>query len=429
MESLYSHVPSKPGVYLFKDEEGNILYVGKARDLKKRVSSYFSSKKLDTKTVKLVARVRKIDFIPTGSEIEAFLLEATLVKEHMPFYNIQLRDDKTYPYIKIVKNDKGIPYVYITRNTRDTKAEYFGPYTDVQSVRAVLSILRKIFPYYTTRENTKKKSLYDHLGLAPDATKNDENLERYKQNIKKLKAFLSGNTGGVTQMLKKEQKKYVEREEFEQAAHVQRQLEQIELITSEVFDPFQYVEKPDLVMERTRKEVRSLTRTLSKYGMDVGTLSRIECYDISNLQGLEATGSMVVLHNGEVAKSEYKRFKIRSKNTPDDYHMMKEVLARRLEHDEWKKPDLWVIDGGRGQVAAALEVLAQAKKQIPAIGLAKREEVIVIPQKIGHDIEFIEENLGKDDPGVNLLRKIRDEAHRFALAYHRLLRKKRFLAV
>ena len=391
------------------------------------MSSYFSNRKLDTKTVKLVGKVRKIDYIPTGSEIEAFLLEATLVKKHMPFYNIQLRDDKTYPYIKIAKNDNGIPYVYITRNITDQKADYFGPYTDVQSVRAVLGILRKIFPYYTTRESTKKKSLYDHLGLAPNATENSENLESYKKNIKKLKAFLNGNTKSVILMLKHEQAEYIRLEEFENAAHVQRQIEQIQLITSEVYDPFRYVQKPDLQLERTRKEVRSLTRTLNKYGIDVGGLERIECYDISNLQGKEATGSMVVLENGEITKSEYKRFKIRTKNTPDDYHMMKEVLTRRLRHPEWKQPNLWVIDGGRGQVGAALEVLASQKTYIPTIGLAKREEIIIIPQRIGNEMEFVEEKLGKDDPGVNLLRKVRDEAHRFALTYHRLLRKKRFL--
>src|SRR5690606_16731975 len=146
--------------------------------------------------------------------------------------------------------------------------------------------------------------------------------------------------------------------------------------------------------------------------------------DISNLQGREATGSMVVLHNGDITKSEYKRFKIRTKSTPDDYHMMKEVLSRRLKHDDWKKPNLWVIDGGKGQVGAALEVLTKHKKIIPTIGLAKKEEIIIIPQRFAGKMEFIEENLGKDNPGVNLLRKVRDEAHRFALAYHRLLRKK-----
>lgn len=317
-----------------------------------------------------------------------------------------------------------MPYIFITRNNSDPKATYFGPYTDVQSVRAVLAILRKIFPYYTTRESTRKKSLYDHIGLAPDATSDEQKLKEYKNNIKKLKDFLSGNTAGVIRTLKKEQEEYISREEFENAAHIQRQIEQIQLITSEVYDPFQYVVKPDLVVERIRKEVRSLTRTLNKYGMDVGTLSRIECYDISNLQGQQATGSMVVLHNGDVAKNEYKRFKIKTKKTPDDYHMMKEVLTRRLKHDEWKKPNLLVIDGGKGQVGAALEVLAAQKKQIPTIGLAKREEIIIIPQRIGNQLEFIEENLGKDNPGVNLLRRIRDEAHRFALAYHRLLRKK-----
>jgi len=421
---LYSHLPTKPGVYLFQDGNDKIIYVGKARDLKKRVSTYFSNKKLDTKTIKLVEKIRKVDYIPTRSEIEAFLLEATLIKKHRPFYNIQLRDDKTYPYIKIAKGHNNIPYVFITRNIDDTKKDYFGPYTDVQSVRSVLKILRKIFPFYTTRESTKKKTLYDHIGLAPNATYDNKNLSEYKKNIIKLKAFLNGNTNSVINSLKRDQKGFIKQEEFEKAAIIQRQIEQIELVTSEFYDPFHYVQKPDFYYERLRKEVRSLKRTLNKYGLDVSNLERIECFDVSNLQGKEATGSMVVLHNGDVIKSEYKRFRIRSKSTPDDYHMMKEILTRRLKHDEWKKPSLWVIDGGKGQVGAALEVLVKNKKIIPTIGLAKREEIIVIPQRFAGKMEFIEENLGKDNPGVNLLRKIRDEAHRFALAYHRLLRKK-----
>lgn len=420
----YSHLPTKPGVYLFKDEEDKILYVGKARDLKKRVGTYFSNKKLDTKTIRLVGKVRKVDHILTNSEIEAFLLEAALIKQHKPFYNIQLRDDKTYPYIKIAKGSNEIPYIHLTRNTADKKGEYFGPYTEVQSVKAVLKILRRIFPFYTSEYNTKKRSLYDHIGLAPDIAKNPEKVKEYKENIKKLKKFLNGDTNRVVKDLKIEQKSFIEQEEFEKAQQVQEKIEKIELITSKFYDPFQYVEKPNLYNEKIKRELDSLKNTLTKYGMNVGKLERIECYDISNLQGKQATGSMVVLQNGDIAKKEYKRFKVRTKNSPDDYHMMKEVLKRRLQHDEWKFPNLIVIDGGKGQVSAALEANAALNKRIPIIGLAKKEEVIIIPQKIGSKMEFTEEKLGKENPGVNLLRRIRDEAHRFARAYHILLRKK-----
>ncbi len=419
-------LPTKPGVYIYKDAGNNVIYVGKAKDLKKRVSSYFSNKPLDAKTIKLVSEVNSLDFILTGSEIEAFLLESTLIKKHKPFYNIKLMDDKSYPYIAITKGTN--PAVLLVRNTSDKNAYYFGPYTQAKAVKTVLKLIRKIFPYQSVKNHPKKKCLYFHLGLCPCIRNGPEGLEIYKKNLNRIRKFLKGEVNSVINDLMREQKKFVKKENFEQAAEVQHKMDFIKLITSEQYDPFRYLEQPDYYYQRITDEIKSLENILGGY-FEKLNLKRIECYDISNFQGKEATGSMVVFINGDKSAKDYRRFKIRSKDSPDDFLMMKEMLTRRFKNDSWQDPDLIVIDGGKGQVSTALTALVYCKKNIPLIGLAKREETIVMTQKqLGKKLQFIEIKLPKDTGGINLLRAIRDEAHRFAITYHRLLRKKRMLS-
>lgn len=416
-------LPSKPGVYIYKDEKGKVIYVGKAKDLKKRVSSYFSNKALDAKTLKLVAEIHSLDYITVTSEIEAFLLESQMIKRYKPFYNIKLIDDKSYPYIAITKGSN--PAVMVVRSKKDKKAYYFGPYTDSEAVRTVLKLLRKVFPYQSVKNHARRKCLYFHLGLCPCVLALPENLETYKKNLGRIRKFLKGENKALIKDLVKEQKNYIRNEDFELASEIQKKIEYINHITSENYDPFKYLEQPDYYYQRITDEVRSLESILKPY-LGKLNLKRIECYDISNLSGKEATGSMVVFVNGDKSSKDYRRFKIRTKDTPDDFFMMKEVLMRRFKQDGWDEPGLIVIDGGKGQVSAALTALANRRKAIPLIGLAKREETIVIPQKqLGQRIEFLEIKLPKDTGGINLLRRIRDEAHRFAINYHRLLRKKR----
>ena len=187
------------------------------------------------------------------------------------------------------------------------------------------------------------------------------------------------------------------------------------------------MDKPDFYFERIEHEKKSLTEILSPFYPEISDLKRIECYDISNISGTNATGSMVVFENGDKASKEYRRFKIRTKNTPDDFFMMQEMLTRRLKNEDWPIADLFVIDGGKGQVGAALKAMANTGKNFPVIGLAKREETIVIPIKGPGGVDFEEVKLPNATPGINLLRRIRDEAHRFAITYHRLLRKKAFI--
>lgn len=410
---------------MFKDSNGKILYVGKAKDLKKRVSSYFSHKALDTKTLKLVSLVKKIDTVRVGSEIEAFLLEASLIKKHKPFYNIKLIDDKSYPYVEITTDSN--PAVTITRRKIDKKAHYFGPYSDVGSLKVVLKLIRKVFPYQSVKNHPKRKCLYFHLGLCPCILGNADNMEEYKKNLRNIEKFLDGKKEEVIKRLIQTREQFVKKEEFERAKLIQDKIDRITLITSETYEPFQYMNKPDFYYERIERELNSLREILQPFYPDIKTLRRIECYDISNTSGKQATGSMVVFHNGDKESGEYRRFKIKTKDTPDDFHMMREVLSRRLKNTQWKEPDLMVIDGGRGQVGAVLKALASIGKRIPVIGLAKREETIVVPVKNVNDIEFIEVKLPNSTPGINLLRRIRDEAHRFAITYHKLLRKKAFL--
>lgn len=419
-------MPSKPGVYLFRNKSKKIIYIGKAKDLKNRVSSYFTGRH-DTspKTEVLVKNTQYIDYVLVNSEIEAFLLEANLIKKHKPFYNIKFSDDKYFPYIQISKS--GILHVSITRKKNNPEYDYFGPYPDASSVKTVLKIMRRIFPYQSVRNHPKRICLYNHLKLCPCIPVYPENIKHYKSNINKIKQFLSGKIDKTVKDLEKERDSYTMSEEYELSKMTQEKLNKIILVTSPFYSPFNYENNPDLYYSRITAEINSLKQILTKYYPSITNLHRIECYDISNIQGTSATGSMVVFIDGEASKSHYRRFKIRSKSTPDDYMMMKEVLTRRLKHTGWEYPDLLVVDGGKGQVKAVLEVLSHQVKILPLIGLAKREEIIIIPDRQNGDLLFYEEKRPLSTPGLNLLRRLRDEAHRFAITYHRLLRKKRFL--
>lgn len=435
-------------MYLFKNKDGKVLYVGKAKNLRKRVSSYFDSRPKDAKTARLVQEITSVEHIVVYSEVEAFLLEANLIKKYRPFFNISLKDDKFYPYIEIGLSQKGsIPYVSLTRKTNNAHAAYFGPYTSAESARTVLKILRRIFPFQSVRNHPMRNCLYYHLKLCPCMPAHPEKFEEYKKNIEKIRKFLNGEKSVVLKMLESEQKAAIKQEEFEKAADLQKKIDRIHFITSAHFEPFTYMEKPDFYYERLAKETDSLKSILYNHGLKLKKLERIECYDISNFQGRAATGSMVTFVNGESAKQFYRKFRIKTKNTPDDFHMHQEMMKRRLNHlDDWGEPDLLVIDGGKGQVSSVLEVLVREGKEYPVIGLAKREETIVIPvrSKLGNytpayvknlrgkeiirnmgKLELLEVTLPKSTPGVNLLRRIRDEAHRFAITYHRLLREKK----
>ncbi len=390
--------------------------MGKAVNLKKRVSSYFLNKTLGEKTKALVSQIKTIKTISVTSEVESFLLEERLVKKYRPRFNISLKDDKAYPLVKITTKDK-YPAIFIVRKEDDKRSLYFGPYTSANSLRTVLKIIRRIFPYQSVARHGSGLCLYYHLGLCPcPSVTNDQN---YKKTIKHVINFLNGNTKKVIKDLEKERDEFSKRQDFENAGGLQKKIDAINLITSPFYKPFFYEENPNFKSDILQQELSSLIQILNENNVKVEKLERIECYDISNIQGKSATASMVVLTNGEKDTSSYRRFKIRGfyNNKANDFAMLSEVLKRRLRHSEWQMPDLIVIDGGKGQVSSVLKVIKELNVQIPLIGLAKREETIITQG-------LSEIRLPKDSKALLLIIKVRDEAHRFAITYHKKLRSK-----
>ena len=446
-------MPSKPGVYQFLDAKNKILYVGKANDLKSRVSSYFvNDSLLGLKTKVLVGQIEKIKIVVVESELEALLLEAFYIKKFKPRYNVKMADSKTYPYIQINIKDKH-PSIFLTRRMDDSKSLYFGPYPNTGAIKLILKTLRKVFPYQSARNHPKKVCLYNHLGLCPclPVSDNKDNLKHYKSDIRSIVRVLEGETQKLLKEYKKARDLFSKNEEFEKAKETQKKIDALKIITEQSRPAIEYDLNPNLRTDLRQSELNELSNILSSNGCKAGKIKKIECYDISNIQGKHSVGSMVVFIDGEKENSLYRKFKIKRENTPDDFASMEEVLTRRLRHLEWNYPDLIIVDGGKGQVTAALRAFTMSNVSIPLIGLAKREETIVIPQIINSNTEFqnskqiqntniknqnvvsdfefrasdfIEVSLPKNAKALHLLMRIRDEAHRFAITYHKKLRSK-----
>ncbi len=438
-----SNLPFRPGVYIFKNNQGKIIYIGKAKSLKNRVGSYFHTNlQSETKTGALVSRINDIDIIEVESEFDAVILEAELIKKYRPKYNIAQKDDKTYLYI-VIRNEKVkieskeifLPKLMTVRKTELLpKDEKFGPYPDSVTAKFVVRTLRKIFPFrdcsyakFTTYHKRKKPCLYGHLKICPAPCINysEEDLKDYKKIFTNIKKVLKGGSFSVLKELNSKMNFFAKQKDYEKAAVYRDLISKFNYIRQKSKSPEVYMENPMLVEDvgmMSMKNLQQIIPTLTKLPI------RIECYDISNISGKEAVGSMVVAENGLINKKEYKRFRIKYKTTPDDFHMMQEVLSRRLSHHSkiaedgksWRDPDLLVIDGGKGQVSAVLDAISATSLNIPVIGLAKKYETIVFKD----GLEFREILVDKSNPGLSLLIRIRDEAHRFAQAYHHKLRTK-----
>lgn len=558
IQKILDTLPTQPGVYLMKDEHGKVIYVGKAINLRNRVRSYFHAPYgQDAKVWRLVERVRDIEFIITESELEALVLECNLIKKYKPHFNVRLKDDKRYPYIKVTWQEP-FPKVYVTRRMDNDGARYFGPFTAVWAVHETLDTLRKIFPYLTCdREITgkdKRACLYYDIGLciAPciGATTRDE----YRAMIDRLCKFLQGKTNEVTESLRARLDEAVSQMEFERAARYRDQLQAIARITEhqkvvsplmidqdviafarddgdacvqvffvrggkllgreyfvlegtegenadqvlasfvkQFYDEAAYV-PPEILLPENIDEAKVIEEWLNRQrGQKVllqvprngqskelvqmaeenarATLTslkaqwladetkqmnavaelqqvlglpnpplRMECYDISNIQGTNSVGAMVVFERGAAKKSDYRKFKIKTVEGADDYASLQEVLRRRFKHliqqselpaavgsrkeESWRQmPDLVIIDGGKGQLNAALQVMQELGIEgVSVIGLAKQEEEIFLP----HQSASL--RLPKTSEALKLLQRIRDEAHRFGITYHRHLRAKKGLA-
>ena len=412
-------MPEEPGVYQFLDKKGEILYVGKAKNLRNRVTSYFAKgAQLLGKTALLVELVEKIKIIPVESEIEALLLEANLIKKYLPKYNIRLTDGKAYPLIRITIKAP-YPAVLTARRPEDKNSLYFGPFPNSTAMRSVLRLLRKIFGYQSTLTHQKTICLYHHIGLCPCASvyKTEIAKKEYKKTIRHIVDFLDGKTKKVLRELEKERDSYAKTEQFEDAAAVHKQINHILYVVQPTHAPLEYETNPNLKTDLRMQEMLSLQKVLGENGVVISLPKRIECYDNSNFQGSNPTSSMVVLTDGEIDKSQYRKFKIRTVQGPNDFASMQEVFTRRLRHTEWPMPNVFIVDGGKGQVSSAKEVLERLGIMIPLIGLAKRDELLITS-------DFQEIRLPKSSPALQLVMRIRDEAHRFAITFHRKLRSK-----
>jgi excinuclease ABC subunit C len=560
LESL----PTKPGVYMMRDATNAIIYVGKAINLRNRVRSYFhASADHPPKVRRMVTQVADLEFIVTESELEALVLENNLIKKHRPHYNVRLKDDKRYPYIKITLQED-YPRIYIVRRITEDGARYFGPFTSGRVIMQLMDVLRRMFPYLTCdREITgkdKRPCLYYYIGRCLGPCIGAASKEEYRALIEQICLFLEGKHEKILEELRAEMERYAEKLEFERAAKTRDQIRAVEVVVErqkvvsaamadqdviafarnngeacvqvffirngkllgreyfvltgtqdedkqeimtsfvkQFYDQAAYV-PPEIILQNEVDEINiieswlrssrgykvslavprqgqeqdlvnmaaenaaetlahlraqwetesnryvSALEELAKYlGLDAAP-TRIECYDISNIQGQAATGSMVVFAKGVPRKSDYRRFRIQTVKGADDYAMMQEVLRRRLKRagrqpgeleteaseaaeapepatkeDSWAiLPDLLMVDGGKGQLHAALEVLRefQLENEVPLISLAKREEEVFMP---GQEDSLI---LPRDSESLFLLQRIRDEAHRFAISYHRTLRDK-----
>lgn len=531
-------LPEKPGVYLMHDASGKVIYVGKAVVLKNRVRSYFRNLASHTPKVKaMVAKIAEIETIVTSSEVEALILECNLIKKYRPRYNISLKDDKTYPYLKVTMQED-FPRLYVTRRQLRDGARYYGPYADAGAMHATVKLLRSMFPLRTCRKmNPDRPCLNYHIKrcLAPCAgyiSKAD-----YHKMIKSICMVLDGRTTELERDLKQQMQEAADNYAFEEAARLRDQLQAVarlneaqkaftnnggdmdifglgqdmtglcvqlffvrkgkligrdnfflpdggdtpqEVMTAfvkqyyneatfipkEVVLPYlpeedekQLIEtwladkaqrrvelllpqrgvKKDLLKLANENAVKLLNERLRKGSLSLKNdlqaaeelqqalglehpLERMDCFDISHTQGSETVASMVVFRNGTSSKKDYRRYKIVSaEGKPDDFKSMQEVVYRRYRDYE-DLPSLVVIDGGKGQLSSALEVIrGLGLDDLPVVGLAKREEEIFKP----HQSESI--MLDREGAALHLIQRIRDEAHRFAITYHRKLRGKRNL--
>ncbi len=532
----FDEIPENPGVYLMK-KDARIIYIGKAKNLKKRVSSYFVKEHSDEKTRELVKNIEDIEYIICNSELDALILENNLIKKHKPKYNINLKDHKTYPYIKISKEE--FPKISIVRSTKalDSKnGEYFGPYPS-----GAYHLLRNIMKIFKIRDcnrdmdkEYRKPCLKYYMGICMGPCVYKDVEQEYSQNVQDAKKFLKGDTADLLRELKEKMEKYSQEMDFERAIVYREQINEIEKavknqvtekasdinedlflfgveadtlficvlnvregkiiskvssnmkledsVTENIFEDVvtafyskntipkniifdsKYSSDEELIkgwliknagkninvyfpsIKSRRMELLNMGHLnlkkdmdsyfIQKHILEQGLIKlhdildlkkyprRIECFDISNIQGKDAVASMSVAIEGRLSKKNYRKFRIRVKDTPDDFAMMEEALERRYSKlNEWELPDLILVDGGLGQLGVAEKVLKKLKKEkfLDIISIAKREEEIF---KLGESVPYI---FDSGDESLKILQRLRDEAHRFGVTYHRKLRSKRVI--
>jgi excinuclease ABC subunit C len=437
LQSKLKDLPTTPGVYFHKNAAGQIIYIGKAANLRNRVRQYFqASRSRDSKTQLLVADIHDTDWMVVDSEVEALFLEAEMVRRYMPHYNILLRDDKSMVYIRI-DYDSDSPTVSFTRRPLDDQARYFGPFFNAGTTKQAMKVLRRAFPYATTHYSGKRRvSLDYHLGLDPGLEEGKTSLKDYRTNLRRLIAVIEGKRQNIQDKLEKDMQKLAKNTEFEQAAKVRNQLNVLKNLHNQIV--FSDKEFLDISKDHALDELVNLLG-LSAFP------KRIEGYDISHMSGTDVVASMVVFTNGVSDKSQYRKFKTH-KDQNNDFDNMHETIARRLSltnRKAWGMPNLVIIDGGKGQLGAAIKARDEMGcPELPFISLAKREEQIVLSReksnvvlnletlhKLGGYVtesdEYLLINIPHNTNLVKLLQRIRDESHRFAVSYHSTLKTKR----
>lgn len=415
LKSKVNSLPAKPGVYLFKNKDQEVIYIGKAKSLKKRVASYFN-KTPDIKTGLLLEKVYDLDYILARSELDALILEDDLIKKYQPRYNISQRDDKTYPYLKLTINEKW-PRLFLVRKKEADGALYFGKFKG-KMVKDVLLLMKKLFPIRWCKETPLKDReqpcLYYRIGRCSGPCINKIKHQDYTRIVESVKLLLQGKSREALDKLRLEMARVAKEQNFEQAKLLRDRIRLLETM----------LEPKALERSSMPDNIRALEELQKELGLAKLPM-RIEAFDISNTVGQESVGSMVVFFGGNPLKKHYRKFKIRTlSDKANDVASMHEVVSRRygktLTHSlPW--PDLVLVDGGMGQVNAAKKALEKLGLiNLPIIGLAKKQEEIFFPLKNKPLV------LSKSTLALRLLQRIRDEAHRFALGYHQLRRKKRF---
>ncbi len=543
LKNIVSNIPLNPGIYMMKNIDGTIIYVGKAKSLRKRVRQYFNKSPKTMRIQKMVSQIENIEYIVTDNELEALVLECNYIKANSPKYNVMLKDDKTYPYIKITVREK-YPRIYITRRKTEDKNLYFGPYTDVGAARRTVELIKEIFPIKRCKTNFEKVStvkgpcLYYHIGRCLGPCINELSLNEYREMIDQVILFLNGNTSEIKRIITSKISECIEKLEFEKAAKLKERLDSIDRLSlrqqadninevnSDIWAYVYKMEEKKLYVQvfkiRNYKiqkhsnimldeeemldienDVLSLmsqyynsnkedipkkiyvkidneeeTKIVSDYISDIKgskvevkapkigdklkliemveknikinideennevnsvillqellglnyDLNSIEAYDISNLRNEYIVGAMIRFEDGKLNKKMYRKFKIKSTDMQNDPLCMAEVLRRRLSHhEEWALPDLILIDGGKTQLNAALEVLKEMNMEdIDILGMVKddKHRTRGIIDKNGNEIDLSKKQEKNARKVLNFLTYLQDEVHRFVITYHRSLRDK-----
>ena len=407
-------LPTSPGVYIYRNRVGEIIYVGKAINLKKRISQYFQrDDALGPKTAALVSQIDTIETKIVDSEIEALILESSLIKKHLPKYNSLLKDDRSYLYICISKDV--LPRIFTAfQSNLPSNCYIYGPFPNGSAVKSLLKTIRHIFPYYNLKKHPTSPCLYCHLNMCPGP--NPDPL-LYRQNIGKIKKLLNGKIKILNKQLNREMKQASHDNNFEKAIIFRNQITSINYVVSGWNQLHNFLDIVKLPEDGQSNAIIELQTTLN-----ISPINRIECFDISQLGSKYFVGAMTVWYQGHIDHSQYRKFKIKTKQTIDDQYMIKEIIYRRLQHPNWGKPDLIIVDGGKPQVSSVNSLPLTLLTDIQLIGLAKKNETIIIKTKNN----WQQINLPHNSHALRLLQLLRNEAHRFANKYRKELIKKTF---